>query len=119
MTPLKFLVSISFLSVVVGCWQGPSYEGKSIDQWTVLAKDRSPENRQAAAKALGRIGLQTGDVIPVLVDLARDENKNVQMQAIFAIRAMSSRALAALPVLVEIASDTNQDLLVRARPPRP
>jgi hypothetical protein len=113
MTPLKFLVSISFLSVVVGCWQGPYYDGKPLDQWVVLAKDQSPETRRAAARALGRIGLQNEDVIPVLIDLARDENKNVQMQAIYAIRDMSSRAQAALPALVEIASDANQDLLVR------
>ncbi len=113
MAPLKFLVSISFLSVVAGCWQGPYYEGKPCDQWVVLAKDKSPDTRRAAAKALGRIGLQTEEVIPVLVDLAKDENKNVQMQAIYAIRDMSARAKAALPTLVQIALDESQDRQVR------
>ncbi len=113
MTPLKFLVSISFLSVLGGCWQGPSEGGNTLDQWVVLAKDKSPETRRAAAKALGRIGLQTEDVIPVLVDLVRDEDKGVQMQAISAISRMSPRAKSALPALVEIRDDANQDLSVR------
>jgi HEAT repeat protein len=113
MTPLKLLVSISFLPVVVGCWQGPYHEGKPLDQWVVLAKDKSPETRGAAAKALGKIGLQNEEVIPVLVGLARDENKGVQMQAIYALREMSPRAKAAIPALTEIALDQNQDRLVR------
>jgi hypothetical protein len=113
MTPLKFLVSISFLSLVAGCWQGTHYEGKSLDQWTALAKDRSPESRRAAAKALGKIGLQTEEVIPVLIGLARDENKGVQMQAIYSLREMSPRAKAAIPTLTEIALDANQDRSVR------
>jgi HEAT repeat protein len=113
MTPLKFLVSLSFLPVIVGCWQGPYYEGRPRDEWVVLAKDKSPETRRTAAKALGKIGLQNEEVIPVLVDLARDENKLVQMQAIYAIRDMSPRAKSAFPALADIARDVNQDLQVR------
>jgi HEAT repeat protein len=112
-TPLKLLVSISFLSVLAGCWQGPYHDGKSLDQWLVLAKDKSPEIRRDSAKALGKLGLQTDEVVPVLVDLARDENRGVQMQAIFALRAISPRAKAALPALTEIALDNRQDQLVR------
>jgi HEAT repeat protein len=114
MTPFKFLVSISFLSVIAGCWQGPYSEGKPLDQWTALARDKSPETRRAAAKALGEIGLQTEEVVPVLVGLARDdENRGVQLQAISAIRGMSPHAKSALPALAEIASDVNRDLQVR------
>ena len=113
MTPFKFLVSISLLSVIAGCWQGPYSEGKPLDQWAVLAKAKSPETRRAAAKALGNIGLQTEDVVPVLVGLAKDENKGVQLQAINALRGMSPHAKSALPTLVEIASDVTRDLQVR------
>jgi hypothetical protein len=112
-TPLKLLVSISFLSVFAGCWQGPYHDGKPLDQWLALAKDKSPETRRDSARALGKLGLQTDEVVPVLVDLAKDENKGVQMQAIFALRAISPRAKAALPALTEIAFDKGQDQLVR------
>jgi hypothetical protein len=113
MTPLKFLVSTAFLSVVTGCWQGPSYEGKPLDQWMVLAKDKSAETRKAAAKALGRLGLQTEEVLPTLIDLVKDENPGVQIQAIFALRELSPRAESALPALEKIVGDTNQNLAVR------
>jgi HEAT repeat protein len=113
MTPLKFLVSISFLSLVAGCWQGPSYEGKSLEQWVVLAKNKSPETRRAAAKNLGKIGLQTEEVIPTLIALTRDEDRTVQLQAIDAFRGMSPRAKSALPTLEAIARDTDRDKSVR------
>jgi HEAT repeat protein len=113
--PLKLLVSVSALAVVTGCWGTPSRDGKTLDQWVTLARDNSPETRRDAAKALGKLGLQSEDVVPALVDLAKDENRGVQMQAIISLRGISPspRAKAALPALTEIALDVHQDFTVR------
>ena len=55
--------------------KGLTVQGKTLDQWTALAKDKEPAVRMDAAAALGRLG---PTAVPALAELLRDQNVHVR-----------------------------------------
>ena len=55
----------------------PTYEGKSLSQWTTLAKDKDPKLRMQAAGALEQIG----PAAAALAELLKDDDAGVRRAA--------------------------------------
>ncbi|MGO9110509.1 MAG: HEAT repeat domain-containing protein [Thermoguttaceae bacterium] len=67
----------------------PVYEGKTLSQWTALAKDKDAKMRIAAIASLGKIGPLA---IPTLTDLCKDANWRVRQAAFLAVASMGYEA---------------------------
>ncbi len=81
----------------------PSYQGKTLSEWTTLTKDKDEQVRRAAVVALGNIGAKTA--IPVLTELLNDKNADVRRWAAVGLGNIGSQA--SIPALIEVLKDEN------------
>jgi len=55
MQRLGSLLAAVFVGVCLGAEPEPTYEGKTLGQWSAQAKDQDPQLREQSARALGRM----------------------------------------------------------------
>jgi hypothetical protein len=93
--------------------EGSTYLGKTLDEWTRLAKSKDPRVRSYAAQALGVMGLAPGNTKSaslVLVGLLKDQALPVRRAAITAFTILGSVPKAAVPALIGLLSDEDRGL---------
>jgi HEAT repeat protein len=73
-----------------------------------------PEQRVAAAGALGEIGPEAGEALPALLALIRDEDPFVREQAVAAVGAIGPDAAEAQAALAGLLRDENPDVRLAA-----
>jgi RNA polymerase sigma factor (sigma-70 family) len=76
-----------------------TFQGKPADYWLKMLKDRDPEFRKTAIKALGAFGVDDKRVIPTLIEAFRDKDRGVADAAASALG--DSIGKAALPALLQ------------------
>jgi len=85
-----------------------------------LQKDKDLAVRKAAAEALGNIGAESENVVPLLIDALKETYKdlkrgaNLKLGAITALAQYGSDARDALPTLREIANEKTDKMLSKA-----
>jgi HEAT repeat protein len=67
------------------------------------------EDRARAARDLGKIGSEAKAVVPRLIHVLKDENKDVRLAAIRALGKMGSEALAAVPDLLKALDNKDKE----------
>ena len=94
----------------------PQFDGKPLSYWVVQSKDKSPEFRKAAARALVQIGPGTkGEGKPGIDALARmlsDTDKDVQAAAANALER-AGKAESRIPTLTALLRDKHYHYRVR------
>jgi hypothetical protein len=81
MQRLGLLLAAVFVGVCLGGEPEPTYEGKTLGQWSAQAKDQDPRLREQAARALGRIGADVKAAIPM--QELRKKLKALQSRGLF------------------------------------
>ena len=76
----------------------PTYEGKTLGEWTVRANDWDNEVRTEAATALGKIGPAA---IPVLIQLFKDKDWALHRAAATALGQVGPAAISPLITLLQ------------------
>jgi HEAT repeat protein len=71
----------------------PSFEGRTMSEWAVFAKDEDPEVRKRAFHVLEEFGggFAGPGVVPGLVALLKDQNAEIRLTAIKALESIESR----------------------------
>jgi RNA polymerase sigma factor (sigma-70 family) len=82
------------------------FQGKPVDHWLKMLKDRDPTYRQKAIEALGAIGAEDKRVIPALVESLKDKVTLVQNAA---AGAMAFIGKDAVPTLLELLKGKNSE----------
>jgi HEAT repeat protein len=104
------LILILLLSCF-GC--GPKktieYQGKTLRQWEWKAVSDNPEDRIAAAKALGKLGPKNG--LSSLVRLLSDKNQRVKFAAELAVMEMGKTAV---PYLTNLLHSPDKEVRTNA-----
>jgi len=102
--------------------QEPSYEGKTLSKWIALAKEKSPEQRIAAALALAHLG---PPAVPTLAELLKDQDAHVRGAAAKTLgnmfrynsgtaKQIGPEAKTALPALTELLKDQHSRVRLAA-----
>jgi type II secretion system protein G len=89
----------------------PSYEGKTLDAWIVLTKDKNEGVRASAAEAIGKIGPEAKTAIFALTELLNDTDAAVRQEAAVVLGRIGPAAKATIPALTELLKD--EDLGIR------
>jgi HEAT repeat protein len=76
-----------------------------------LRYDKELSVRKAAAEALGNIGVDAQNVVPLLTDALKDKNKDLKLASITALAQFGGEAKDALPALRELAKETTDKML--------
>jgi HEAT repeat protein len=84
------------LVVVVGCGKKKAYTTPSLLE---LLRDKNPKMRYYAARELGHLGPQAGEVVPALTEALKDEDKTVRMGSAYALGEIGPGAKSALSAL--------------------
>jgi RNA polymerase sigma factor (sigma-70 family) len=79
--------------------QSVTFQGKPIDYWLKMFKDRDPEYRIKAIKALTAIGTEDKRVLPVLIKALKD--RNISNEAAHALGYIGKDAVPALHPLLK------------------
>jgi len=85
----------------------PTFQGRSLSDWTEALKDSNPKTRVGAAWALGRIGPSAAPAVPALIEALSDPDKLVRTQSIAALGKIGPGAAAAIPSLDQLATDND------------
>ena len=91
-----------------------SYQGKTIGEWIIQARDEKRPKRIEAASALGTMRSNAKVVVPVLMELLGDDEWHVRHAAAWGLSAIGPDAVAAVPALIESLDDKE----VQVRDPR-
>src|SRR5438128_4434454 len=81
--------------------QQVTFQGKPVDYWLDMFKDRDPEYRRKAINALGAIGAEDNRVIPALIGALKDRNANFNSDAAMALGYVGKEAVPALLELLK------------------
>ena len=81
---------------------------------TALKSDKDLAVRRAAAEALGSIGAEPENVVPLLIEALKEKDFSMKMGAISALSMYGSKATDALPALREIAKEKTDKKLSMA-----
>src|SRR5687767_12627302 len=81
---------------------------------TALKSDKDVTVRKAAAEALGSIGAEPENVVPILIEALKDKDFSLKMGAISALSMYGSKATDALPALRAIAQEKTDKKLSMA-----
>jgi HEAT repeat protein len=68
-------------------------------------KDKNPDMRYSAARALGRYGHEAGPAVPALVEALKDESPMVRMGAAYALGDIGPDAREAVAALQQASKD--------------
>jgi HEAT repeat protein len=90
----------------------------AVDALRKALKAGDPELRWRAARALGRLRVRPGEVVPALEALLTDPQESVRGQAARALGRYGEAARAALPALERLESDTEATVRTHARAAR-
>ncbi len=82
-----------------------TYEGKTLDEWMALTKDKDLSGRYDAALVLGGIGYEAKAAVPALVELLKDKEPVVRKEAVLALGNIGSDAKIAVPALMGLLKD--------------
>jgi RNA polymerase sigma factor (sigma-70 family) len=85
--------------------QPVTYQGKTVDYWLQMFKDKDPEYRQRAISALAAIGAEDKRVLPLLVEALKD--KHVDNSAAIALGDIGKQAV---PALLQLLKGQDNDL---------
>jgi HEAT repeat protein len=81
---------------------------------TALQKDKDLSVRKAAAEALGNIGAEPENVVPLLIDALKEKNNGLKLGAISALAMYGSEAKDAIPALRAIAQEKTDKMMSKA-----
>jgi RNA polymerase sigma factor (sigma-70 family) len=73
-----------------------TYQGKSASFWVEQLKDRAPDYRVSAVKALGGIAEVDNSVVPVIAESFKDRDFNVRIYAALAVAKLGTNGIAIL-----------------------
>jgi HEAT repeat protein len=79
-----------------------------------LQSDKDLAVRKAAAEALGKIGAEPENIVPLLLDALKDKSKDLKLGAIAALAQYGGDAKDALPALRDIANEKTDKMLSKA-----
>jgi len=85
----------------------PTYHGKTLKEWTELAKDKDPAIRRKAVVHLG-LGPFGKAAVPALMAALADEEVEVSQAAVTALRRMGRDAEKAVQALAAMLQETNR-----------
>lgn len=81
---------------------------------SALQSDKDLSVRKAAAEALGNIGAEPENVVPLLITALKDKSKDLKLGAISALKLYAGDAKEAVPALREIASEKTDKMMSKA-----
>jgi HEAT repeat protein len=99
------VVVVVLLSAGCGHKGGPDY---SVSGLVAQLKDKDPNLRYSAARALGKYGPEAGPALPALVEALKDDSPMVRMGAAYALGDLGPDARDALPALKQRANDPDR-----------
>jgi hypothetical protein len=79
-----------------------AYDGKTVSEWIVLAKNKDTDLQLQAVKALARIGTPA---VPALAELLKDQDLRVRKSAAEALGNIGSKSKAVVPTMVQLLMD--------------
>ena len=106
---LAACMSISLISCPSPCTAdgdgtaNASYDGASVEQWTLKLKDPDKQVRRRAAYALGQIGPAAATAVPALTQAADDGQLEVGWYALDALGRIGTAAKDAVPEMAKAA----------------
>ena len=78
-----------------------------------LKNDKAEGVRAASARALGTIGYNAKETVPVLVESLKDKSLTVNLAAIRALTAFGAQAKSAIPAMRKFMRDKSDDKKIR------
>src|SRR5579864_9165985 len=103
----KLSVLICATLSLYGCGKEPVFQGKPISHWISQLKDKDPEFRAEAARALANIGAEAKPAVLPLCEALKDKDERVRSQVAYTLACIGPEAKAARSALKQAMSDSS------------
>ncbi len=107
---LVLLLCIALLSIGCRKKEEVSYQGKPLGMWIEMLEAPNPVTRHAAIKAVGEIGPEAKEAIPVLIETIREtrnRDKHMLLSCNYALLAMGKEIV---PYMIVLLKDDNWEM---------
>jgi len=88
-------------------WKSNEFQVEKIIRFL---KNNDSFTRQSAVIAIGTVGKNVKDVVPIITELLKDKNPDVRGAAAIALGTMGEHAKDAVPIITELLKDKNPDV---------
>lgn len=104
------LVCIAILSIGCSKKEEVVYQGKPLSAWMKMLEDPNPSTRFAAILAVGKIGPEAREAIPVLVETIRQTRNHDKRLLIASNEALLAMGKEIVPTMVSLLKDEDWEM---------